>query len=30
MVVIDRQRQARLFQGYLDAGSIRQTVRDAL
>jgi hypothetical protein len=30
MVVIDRNRQAELFQGYLDSGTIRQTVRDAL
>jgi hypothetical protein len=29
MVVIDRNRQAKLLQGYLDAGTIRQTVRDA-
>jgi hypothetical protein len=29
MVVIDRNRKAQLFQGYLDSGSIRQTVRDA-
>jgi hypothetical protein len=30
MVVIDKQRHAQLFEGYLDAGSIRQSVRDAL
>jgi hypothetical protein len=30
MVVIDRKRQARLLEGYLDAGTIRQTVRDSL
>ena len=30
MVVIDRGRKALLLQGYLDAGTIRQTVRDAL
>ncbi|HYZ29497.1 MAG TPA: hypothetical protein VE570_10605 [Thermoleophilaceae bacterium] len=30
MVVIDRSRKARLFEGYLDSGTIRQTVRDAL
>lgn len=30
MVVIDRNRQAELLQGYLDSGTIRQTVRDAL
>lgn len=30
MVVIDRNRQAQLLQGYLDSGTIRQTVRDAL
>jgi hypothetical protein len=30
MVVIDRDRHAELFQGYLDSGTIRQTVRDAL
>jgi hypothetical protein len=29
MVVIDRNRNARLLQGYLDSGTIRQTVRDA-
>jgi thioredoxin-like negative regulator of GroEL len=29
MVVIDRRREARVFEGYLDSGSIRQTVRDA-
>lgn len=29
MVVIDRNRKANLLQGYLDAGTIRQTVRDA-
>jgi hypothetical protein len=29
MVVIDRNRNAELLQGYLDAGTIRQTVRDA-
>jgi hypothetical protein len=29
MVVIDRNRKAQLLQGYLDSGSIRQTVRDA-
>jgi hypothetical protein len=30
MVVIDRGRKAQLLQGYLDAGTIKQTVRDAL
>jgi hypothetical protein len=30
MVVIDRSRKAQLLQGYLDAGTIRQTVRDVL
>ena len=30
MVVIDRNRNAELLQGYLDSGTIRQTVRDAL
>jgi len=30
MVIIDRKRKAELFEGYLDAGTIRQTVRDAL
>lgn len=30
MVLIDRNRHAELFQGYLDSGTIRQTVRDAL
>jgi hypothetical protein len=30
MVVIDKQRRAQVFQGFLDAGTIRQTVRDAL
>jgi hypothetical protein len=30
MVVIDKQRKAHLFEGFLDAGSIRQSVRDAL
>jgi hypothetical protein len=29
MVVIDRSRKAQLLQGYLDAGTIKQTVRDA-
>jgi thioredoxin-like negative regulator of GroEL len=29
MVVIDRKRHADLLQGYLDSGTIRQTVRDA-
>jgi hypothetical protein len=29
MVVIDRNRNAELLQGYLDSGTIRQTVRDA-
>jgi hypothetical protein len=29
MVVIDRDRKATLLQGYLDSGTIRQTVRDA-
>ena len=29
MVVIDRDRKAELLQGYLDSGTIRQTVRDA-
>jgi hypothetical protein len=30
MVVIDRKRNARLFEGFLDAGTIKQSVRDAL
>jgi len=30
MVVVDRNRKAELLQGYLDEGTIRQTVRDAL
>jgi hypothetical protein len=30
MVVIDRNRKAQLLEGYLDSGTIRQTVRDAL
>jgi hypothetical protein len=30
MVVIDHNRKAELLQGYLDSGTIRQTVRDAL
>jgi hypothetical protein len=30
MVVIDHNRNAQLLQGYLDSGTIRQTVRDAL
>jgi hypothetical protein len=30
MVVVDRSRKAELLQGYLDSGTIRQTVRDAL
>ena len=30
MVVVDRNRKAELLQGYLDSGTIRQTVRDAL
>ena len=29
MVVVDRDRKAELLQGYLDSGTIRQTVRDA-
>jgi len=29
MVVVDRKRKAELLQGYLDSGTIRQTVRDA-
>jgi hypothetical protein len=29
MVVVDRNRKAQLLQGYLDSGTIRQTVRDA-
>jgi hypothetical protein len=29
MVVIDRNRSAQLLQGYLDSGTIKQTVRDA-
>lgn len=29
MVVIDRNRTAQLLQGYLDSGTIKQTVRDA-
>jgi hypothetical protein len=30
MVVIDRNRKAELLQGYLDSGTIQQTVRDAV
>ena len=30
LVVIDRNRKAELLQGYLDSGTIRQTVRDAI
>jgi len=30
MVVVDRSRKAELLQGYLDSGTIRQTVRDAV
>jgi hypothetical protein len=30
MVVIDRNRKAKLLQGYLDSGTIKQTVRDSL
>jgi hypothetical protein len=30
MVVIDRNRKAELLQGYLDSGTIRQTVRDSV
>lgn len=30
MVVIDRDRKAELLQGFVDAGTIQQTVRDAL
>jgi hypothetical protein len=30
LVVIDRNRKAELLQGFVDAGTIRQTVRDAL
>jgi hypothetical protein len=30
MVVIDRNRKAELLQGYLDSGTIKQTVRDAV
>jgi hypothetical protein len=30
LVVIDRNRKAELLQGYLDSGTIEQTVRDAL
>jgi hypothetical protein len=30
MVVIDRSRKAQLLQGYLDSGTIKQTVRDAV
>ena len=30
MVVIDHNRKAELLQGYLDSGTIRQTVRDAV
>jgi hypothetical protein len=30
MVIIDRDRQAELLQGFTDSGTIRQTVRDAL
>jgi hypothetical protein len=30
MVVIDRNRNAELLQGYLDSGTIKQTVRDAV
>lgn len=30
LVVIDRNRKAKLLQGYLDSGTIEQTVRDSL
>lgn len=30
MVIVDRDRTARILEGYLDAGTIRQSVRDAL
>jgi hypothetical protein len=30
MVVIDRERNARIYEGYLDSGTIRQSVRDVL
>ena len=29
LVVVDRSRQARLFEGYLDPDSVRQAIRDA-
>jgi hypothetical protein len=30
VVVVDRDRRARVLEGYLDRGSLRQAVRDAL
>lgn len=30
MVIVDRKRTARILEGYLDSGTIRQSVRDAL
>jgi hypothetical protein len=30
LVVIDRNRKAQLLQGFLDSGTIKQTVRDAV
>jgi hypothetical protein len=30
MVVIDRNRQAQLLQGFVDSGTIQQTLRDVL
>jgi hypothetical protein len=30
MVIIDRNRKAELLQGFVDSGTIQQTVRDAL
>ena len=30
MVIIDRKRTARILEGYLDSGTIKQSVRDAL
>jgi len=29
-VVVDRDRRARVLEGYLDRGTLRQAVRDAL
>jgi hypothetical protein len=30
MVIVDRKRTARILEGYLDSGTIRQSLRDAL